>query len=326
MDKKIHPAAGLIRLLPEEIHCQCPWILWPGQAQETLVRSLQEQGQLQPVLVTGRRQPLLVAGYRRVQALKKLQKDVLALRVELCVPERALAYVQSNCDRKPTPEEKAAALRYCRGKDALLPRMYSALGIAFDSREHILWQSWLELEDKWDRPLGKNRIPLQAGISLAQMSPSDREAMLVFFDSLSWSKNNALTLIRLIRETAQMRGISPAEVIRVNRLSAPLYQDLSPKDTIARIMHRLQSAHSPHLTSFRDRKNALCRELTAGTDWKAVHEKDLESAELVFSARVDSPARLQKLARELADLSESGGFEKWLALRNSFLGPDKNGS
>jgi hypothetical protein len=120
-------------------------------------------------------------------------------------------------------------------------------------------------------------------------------------------------------ESARMQEGSPAELIREKGLEEILSEGLSPKDATSRIINRLYSLRYPHVAVFLEKKDALCREITAGTGWRAAHTKNLESAELSFCAAVNSTSQMKKLARELAELAESGAFEKWLALRENTL-------
>lgn len=319
MDKKNNPAGDLLRLNPEEIDISGEWILWPREPSNTLLNSLKNQGQLQPVLVQGQNPSRLIAGYSRVSALRELGRDVLAIQADLAEKDPGLAYVQSNCGQEPATGQKIAALRYCRGNADLLKEMYPALGIDASSREHTQWENWLGVEEKWDSLLSREHLPLRAGGFLAEMSPEDREALYPFFRKLSWSKSNALKFFTWLTEKARMQGVSAAELIREKGLREILNADLSPKDATAGIMARLFSLRFPRAAAFMEKKEALCREITAGTGWRAAHTKNLESAELSFSAAANSTAQMKKLARELAEMAESGAFEKWLALRENTL-------
>jgi hypothetical protein len=319
MDKKNNTAGDLIRLDAREIDLSGDWILWPREPDNILLESLQTQGQLQPVLVQDQNPTRLISGYSRVLALRELERDVLAIKTDMAGKDPGLVYVQSNCGREPATGQKIAALRYCRRDTELLKKMYPALGIDASSREHKLWEDWLGVEEKWDSLLSRDHLPLRAGVFLAKMDPEDREVLYPFFRKLSWSQSNALKFFTWLIESARMQEGSPAELIREKGLEEILSEGLSPKDATSRIINRLYSLRYPHVAVFLEKKDALCREITAGTGWRAAHTKNLESAELSFCAAVNSTSQMKKLARELAELAESGAFEKWLALRENTL-------
>jgi hypothetical protein len=315
MGKKNNTPGDLLRLDARGIDLSGAWILWPRDPNNTLLESLETQGQLQPVLVQGQNPPRLIVGYSRVLALRELGRDVLAIRKDMEGKDPGLVYVQSNCDHEPSTGQKIAALRYCRRDPGLLKKMYPALGINPYSREHALWEDWLGIEEIWDSLLSRDHLPLRAGGYLARMSPEDREVLYPFFRKLSWSQSNALKFLTWLIESARMQEKSAAKLIRGKGLEEILGKDLSPKDATAGIIKCLYSIRYPHAAVFLEKKDALCREITVGTAWRAAHTKNLESAELSFSAAVNSTSQMKKLARELAELAESGAFEKWLALR-----------
>ncbi len=305
---------------PARVDCQGNWLLWPREPKDNMLQSIQELGQLEPVVVReGTHRPLLVCGYTRVAALRHLQQKVVAVFRGIDHPDLALAYVHSNSGRIPSPGQTSAALRYyCRDEDRR-HLMYQALDIPLGSTHFRQWENWLQLESPWDPLLDKGHLPLKAADILAALTSADRDALFPFFTRLSWSRNKALQFLNWAYESGRIYGEAPAEVIRKSKLPQILEQDLSPKDAISALLREMQTIHSPHITAFREKKNNICRELTAGTCWRAEHADNLESKKLHISTDIASARELDQRARELSQMAESGAFELWDEFRESFL-------
>ncbi|MFO7817852.1 MAG: ParB N-terminal domain-containing protein [Desulfovibrionales bacterium] len=308
-------------LTPADIDCSGEWILWPRQPDQRLKNSIDFAGQLQPVIVRSNEQKTqLVTGYKRVMALREKNRSVAALEISIDKQDCALIYAQSNMRETPAPGEMAVALRYYSRDSRRRGLMLETLGVRPESRESRDLHAWLNIEKKWDALLTDGHVPLRSAQILEKMNSADRDALFPFFENLSWSANNACKLLSWAYETARRHQISPEKLVRDNDLQALLAENLSPKDAMSLILKKMHALHSPAVAAFIQKKNDLCREIAAGTRWRAEHGANLESNELHFSSRAGSGAELQELCSELQMIKDSGGFERWTKFRENMLG------
>ena len=302
-----------LTLDPDRILDVDPCIFWAGECTKPLFDSLQGQGQLQPVLVqkssTGY---TLVAGYSRFQGLKKLGKKIYALQTEDPGPwEKGLIYLSSNLGRIPDTLMLVRAMRYFSplGKD--LQQIYLLLGISRGSRQERQLQAWTRLPHEWDGALQHTPQLLTCAPDLANISHSDLDTLLPFFQDLSWSLNNARKFLDLLRRTQQPENLPIEEVVTRLALDKILAGELSPKDKIRLILDSLGRAAYPEYFRLMDEARQNIKSLVSGTVWNCIHPDNFESPALELRVRVHSRDELNQASRQLSSIAASEHIRTW---------------
>ncbi len=291
---------------PAEIDCSQPWLFWPREPDELLIHSLQELGQLTPVLVRpGTARYELVTGYTRVQALSLLGRQVQALQVQGDQVRLGLIYMQANSGRSLQEQDLIQACRYFQFRVAegiLQDLLRTWLLPWIERRTWPLILTWLQLPSAWDQALACNGLPLEMGSRLLRLKPADWKELLPIFCKLSWSGNKARNLLDWLWEASGLTGQSTAEIVEELQLREVLEQGLSPKDAQEQILARVRKKRYPWLERLQEEFEALSRQLQ-GKYWRLSPEKNFETDCLYLQGKLRDVHELQAALEELQEMA-----------------------
>jgi ParB family chromosome partitioning protein len=304
----------------ESINCDGPWLFWAEEPDELFLESISKWGQLQPVLVTRVENTgselyrhcryELIAGYKRVQALKSLNRPVLIQEIELASEQnKGMVYLSSNLGQYPDPKKQLKALRFFQRFDSNPKELYQLLNIPIKSKQYSLWGNWLKLPLKWDQLLIMGHVPLNAASILSRFEQEDLETVFPFLARVSWSQNNALHFLTWLWESGQMQGSSVRELITKNNLTDLLARDLSPKDLVKNLVSAAWKIRYPTLSQLKQTLDKRCQELCAGTKWRVEHKDNFENFSLELTIKVNSREELLNGLKNLQQISTSPTWE-----------------
>jgi len=308
VDKQLQSPARptMLRCAVSDIEVGGPWLFWSAPPSPSLRRSLENHGQLMPVLVdTGGARPVLIAGAARVAALAELGRGILCLDLGALSDEaRGLAYVHSNAGAELTDGQLVLAMRYFNAlPDVDMAAVLEALDLEARSKRLRLIRSWLTLPTRWDDFLGTGAVPLACADVLESFAPGDLAALEALFITLSWSRGNAVNVLTWIREICARDGVSVQEVLDGVGLKEILAAGLSPKDAMTRILHEARLRRYPVLSDMERDFAETARRISTGTRWRVVQPDMFESNAVELSVRLTSPDELRAASAELARIA-----------------------
>jgi ParB family transcriptional regulator, chromosome partitioning protein len=282
-----------------------PSLFWSRTFDDRLLHSLEVYGQLVPVLATFEGDRLcLLAGQRRVKALGKLGLPVLTLICSEDSPlQRGVIYLESNHSEQLDDGALIRALRYFFTCTQDLTSIARLLGISAQSRQWNLLVDWLDLPQSWDELVVKGHVPLVLANLLTRFAPEDLKSLQKYFKDMSWSRNNAVHLVTWIWEVSRSRGCSPATLMQELEFEAISELDLSPKDTMTRILDTLRAARYPRLCHQEREFRKRSQDVVAGSGWRLVQPDQFETRSVEFATRVSSPQELDARVHELAGIA-----------------------
>ncbi len=298
--------AAILRCAASDLVVGGPWLFWSAPPSPALRRSLDNHGQLMPVLVdAGGGRPVLVAGAARVAVLAELDREVLCLDLGALSDEaRGLAYVHSNSGAELTDGQLVLAMRYFTAlPDVNLEAVLEALNLEARSKRLRLVRSWLTLPAHWDAFLGSGAVPLACADVLESFCAADLAALEALFATLSWSRGNAVNVLTWIREICARDGVSVVEVLDGVGLGEILAAGLSPRDAMTRILHEVRLQRYPVLSDMEREFIDTARRVSAGTRWRVVQPDVFESNAVELSVRLTSPAELHAASAELVRIA-----------------------
>lgn len=301
-------------LNPAEIVCSGPWLLHRATPVEKIIQSIDKSGQLVPVLlVRDGDKSLLVAGRARVEAARKLGKDVLAVYIEAEDDiSRAVAHLEENGARTVDEFVKCATMRFLASrmeKKDISNLAGPLLDIKPKSRDMNFWLQWLELETDFDALLAAGNMPLASVSVLGRISAGDRASLVPFFEKVSWSRSNAVNFLTWIYETARRDNISISDLLVEHGLT-PATESESPKDTVARLCRAAKKIRYPNLSELEKTHAKIVSEICAGTRWKIEPVGSFETGEVLVQTRFKSREMLTKAIGDLESISRFEGWEK----------------
>lgn len=320
-------ASPKLRTIPsEEVDTTGSWLFWAKPPDDALLRSIAEQGQLEPVLITEeKRIPILVAGYKRVLACRVLEREVLALPLgQLEWATKGRIYLESNRQCCPDVSDLVLAGRYfyslleTRDLRGLLQEI---AGEDAGKKLPELITTWLRLAPEWDELLRYGHIPVQAAETLVRLGPEDLASLRPFFRDLRWSKNNALRFLTWLEEAASRERTTLSLLIEWNGLQRTLEQKLSPKDKIQRLVQRAREIRYPYLCGLEAEFASITKEMGSTCPWQISPDTSFESDRVHLAVSLGSPQELQNAARELNRLLEDGVLDRiWAWQRKRLKG------
>jgi ParB family chromosome partitioning protein len=290
----------ILRCPATHIDTSGAWLFWSSAPTPALIRSLERHGQLVPVLVDASGPaPVLIAGAARVAALAAAGRDVLCLDLgSLDEMARGLAHMQSNIGRELNDAQIVAAMRYFRSiPSADMPPVLESLGIEPRSKRLRLLDAWLTLPKKWDLLL--DNVPMACAELLAGFPREELPGLEPLFNSLSWSRGNAVNLLTWLRETCLRDEIGAGALLEDCGMREILESGLSPKDVMTRIAFEVRRRRFPRLSALERDFAEAARKTSAGTRWRMVQPDQFESGAVDMTVRVKSPAELRAAAAEL---------------------------
>ena len=309
-------ASPSLRTIPsEEVDTTGSWLFWAKPPDDAFLRSIAEQGQLEPVLITEEsRIPLLVAGYKRVLACRALEREVLALplgRLERITKGRI--YLESNRQCCPDVSDIVLAGRYfynlLQTKD-LMGLVQEIAGAEAGKKLPELITTWLCLPPEWDEFLQSGHIPVQAAETLVRLSAEDLASLHPFFRELRWSKNNAQQFLTWLEEAASRERTTLSRLIEWNGLQRILEQKLSPKDKIQRLVQKARETRYPYLCGLEAEFASVTKEVESTSPWRISPDKSFESDRVHLAVFLGSRQELQNAAQELNRLLEDGVLDR----------------
>ncbi len=290
-----------------------PCLFWAEPCGNDLFYSLENMGQLIPVLVHYEGEaPVLVAGYKRYLGLKKLSKKIKALRVNVPDPwDKGVAYLISNQGQSLDPGRIIRALRYFTPLNRDMSRIYQLLGIPERTRQNNLFRAWLKLPPAWDELLTRNPRLLPNAHVLSLLLPKDLEVLFPFLDKLDWSRNKARIFLELLVRISSGKGMNVRDVPGLLNLDELLVKDLTPRDKMEAMLKALYRAAYPKYYKLLDQTEKDMNRLISDTRWSCTHPDHFESRDLEFRIRVSSPGELKAAADQLRKIADSELLACW---------------
>jgi len=294
-----------MKIHADRFDMESPSLFWSRTFDDRLLHSLEMFGQLVPVLASHEGDRLcLLAGQRRVKALGKLGQPVLTLLCSEDSPlQRGIIYLESNSNEQLDDGALIRALRYFSTCTQDLTSIARLLGLSRHSRQWNLLVNWLDLPPSWDECLIKGHVPLVLANLLTRFAPEDLHDLQEYFRDMSWSRNNAVHLVTWIWEVSRLRGCSPATLMHELDFKAICDLDLSPKDTMTRILDILRAARYPRLCHQEREFRRRSQDVVAGSGWRLVQPDQFETRSVEFATRVSSPQEFDARVHELADIA-----------------------
>ncbi len=304
--------------LVETIDATCfimesPSLFWPRTFDDRLLGSLERNGQLVPVLATSEgKNPCLLAGQRRVRALAALGRPVQTLFFGPLSPlEKGIIYLESNANESMNHGAQIRALRYFATCVGELTDIASLLGLSPYSRQWQVLMDWLALPRYWDDLLVMGHVPLILAPLLLRFSPEDLDGLRVLFQNLSWSRNNAVHLVTWIWETSRREGCTPLALMEALELTAMMGLDLSPKDTMTRMVEAVRWARYPRLCRQERSLRKRSRDVVAGSRWRLEQPDHFETRSVELSTRITSRKELEERVKELRQIAQDRVWSDW---------------
>ena len=299
--------ASLVRVYASGLDSKGASLFWAQPATETLVRSLREAGQLDPVLVRleGERYRLL-SGYQRVEWLSRENRGILArcLSAPACPVQDGLLYLHANTHRNLDEVMRVRALRYFQprlGPEELARRVAPLLGLAPQSgawRRHL---DWLTLPVAWDDLLQVGNVPLTVGQQLTGLEPEELEALYPYFATWKWSQGRAGQWLTLLHEAALRQGWSLGQTLECALAPDVLASHLAPQDALHRLTAQAMVLRYPNLDRLERRFASLVREVFGpASPWKITHGPGFESDTVELRLRAGNSAQFRNAARVLS--------------------------
>lgn len=298
--------AELLRCPASDLDVGGPWLFWSAPPTPALRRSLENRGQLIPVLVdaSGAR-PVLVAGAARVRVLAELGREALCLDLGAMDGQaRGLAYVQSNAGREVSDGQVVLAMRYFQTlPDCDQAAVLESLGLEPRSKRLRLVRSFLSLPGRWDEFLCAGAVPLACADLLEAFAPGDLEALEELFTTLSWSRGSAVNVLTWIREICARDQAAAGDVLDGAGVKDILAGGLSPKDAMNRITQEVRLLRYPALSGMERDFLTAARAVSAGTRWRVTQPDLFESDAVEVCARLTSPDAVRAASAELARIA-----------------------
>lgn len=311
----------LLQLEPAEIDCSGPWLFRCQEPEADLLLSLQELGQLEPILVRqGEQAWELVSGYKRCRALQQLGVLVLAREVQGQEIQLGLVGLQANLGPGLGLDRILEACRYFQVRiqeeelQVFLKRWIRPL---LGRQDWPLLLLWLGLPLEYDQFLLQKRLPLEAASRLQMLDTAALNDLRPLFQALSWSGNQIRNLLDWLLEAAGMQAKSAGQLLAELDLQRILAQGLSPKDTKQRILDRLKSMRFPWLQSLESEFAELCHQFKPKY-WRIQPEKNFETDALYLQARIQSAGDLLPAVKELQGIQDNevwSRLEQWQTQR-----------
>ncbi|MFP4072210.1 MAG: hypothetical protein ACLFTB_09175 [Desulfovibrionales bacterium] len=305
---------NLLLLEPQAIDCSGPWLFWGGEPDRAFLESLGREGQIEPVLVVrqdGRN--LLVAGSRRVMGLARLNLPVRAVLADPTGPAQlGIAYLLSNWGRAVDDGMRVRALRFFCAIDVEpegYDRVLTLLGVEPRSRQARFLGEWLTLPKDWDQLLEVENIPLAAASYLCCMGSEERDAVFPFFKGVKWSRGNALHFLTWLTEIGKRDQVPVDAVVDNLALKTHLVPELSPKDTIFRLLKGVRKSRFSQLSRLEDNFQHASRQVLAQTGWTVLQPDNFETERVEFRLTVSHRDGLEEAVKKLERFVESGGAD-----------------
>lgn len=297
-------------LSPEEIIIDNPWIFWKEQGEKKFLQNLKKMGQLEPVLVIWQKENyFLVHGYKRVLALKKLGKKVLALEIEKTSPKTlGLIYFLLNAEKR-SEYHLVKALRFFSAADSTLAKEeWALLGLNPKSPFWDHLHFWLTLPEYWDDLLLQGHLEISQVPWLSQFSTEELEFFYPFWQRIKWTKSNLRTLLTLSLEL-KAKGLLGAQLKQ--ELTLFLEKKLSPQDLQTSLLQHLRKLRYPTLTLAQEKLARYLTEISKGSGWKIQHPYHLETPGLILQTQVNNAEELNQAIQELKNIQKQNPWRKW---------------
>jgi ParB family chromosome partitioning protein len=293
---------AVVAMDASRFNMESPSLFWPRTFDQRLLESLEQNGQLVPVLATFDGDVCcLLAGQRRVRALAALNQPVHTLILEDVSPlQRGIIYLESNSSEPLDDGAMIRALRYFASCTRDLDPLAPYLGLSSHGRQWSLVCAWLILPASWDDLLVKGHVPL----ALTRFDPDDLHILQAYFQDMSWSRNNALHFATWIWEASRMKGCSVGALMNELGLNEILSLDLSPKDAMARMLAAARTGRYPRLCLQEREFRKRSQDVVAGSHWRIDQPDNFETRAVALSTRIASPEDLAQRVEELAHIAQ----------------------
>ncbi|NCC23878.1 MAG: hypothetical protein EOM25_01570 [Deltaproteobacteria bacterium] len=289
-------------LLASEILADRPWILWPGQPEAPLLRSVTRFGVLSPVDVEETEDGIvLLAGYRRLHAIGPHARIPVRFLPPTNPVQRAIYYVATNTGQAWDAWRLVRLARMAIRPEysGLAAEALPLLDLHEKARPWIQALAWTALPEAWDERLLFNALGLECGTYLTRFDEADRLRLVPLFQNLCWGRNGSLALIEKLYECSRRNASGLAEVLVDLDTHRVLNSDLSPKDKINYILEMLRRLRHPVLHALRTEQETLFSEFCRETSWSVSRPDQFETNKTTFSVTVCSGQEVQEAAQTL---------------------------
>ncbi|MCF8104333.1 MAG: ParB/RepB/Spo0J family partition protein [Desulfohalobiaceae bacterium] len=298
---------------PHRIEAAGAWLFWSGAPDSRLTRSLEQLGQLEPVLAAEEGGGIrLVSGYKRLLACKELGRPVWVRFVVGDDFRKGRLYLHANLYQRPSGAGLVSCARFFQTQlktEEVRGFLEEELRGFVSGKVLDQVEKWLFLEGFWVRALKKGRVPFEAGPLLASVCLDDRESFISFFESLSWSWNKARNFLTWTRESAKRDRVSTARLVQREGLLDILQKDLSPNDMQKHLLQRAYSIRYPVLAGLEQGFKALQDDLGKKSVWRILPEQHFEANGFTLQTRIRERTDLDRALEQLQDLRDEDSFD-----------------
>lgn len=186
---------------------------------DDLEASIRTLGLLSPPLLRVRQEGgyQIVCGYRRLLVLQRLQQQEVPARVVPAQTPDAWcleASIQDNAfGRGFNPLEAALMIQRLQRhfpEDVICRDYLPRLGLPPARSQLPIYLALLDLELPWQELVAQGRLSPPAGAALNRWDPADRQALLPWFQAVSFSHSKQLELLEHLATLSRRQGRSPA--------------------------------------------------------------------------------------------------------------------
>ena len=304
----------MIELAALSIDCSGPWLFWPEQPSELLIRSIRDYGQLEPVLLHEFQGGYsLISGLKRLRACSANDQNVLGITLNCSELEKGHIYLHSNLQRISGAASLLPAARFFQKRllqDEWSSFWHSELSQLLNRKELKLLDDWLRSDGDWDYLVCSGHISLETAPWICGFSRRDLCALEPFLSSMYWSRNNSVSFVKWIFEIAQSRDLTVQQFLEHCSLPELLQEEISPRDCQKKILDLLRAERFPNLYSLEAEFSRLQKEVASGTGWKVIPEQNFETDRLYLQAKVEGPADLESAVQGLGEIKDRGSLHR----------------
>lgn len=296
-----------------DAHMDGKWIFWPSEPDADFIESFRTLGQIVPALaVKEDGQIKIVAGYKRAVTANKLGISLKTIFIEADPVKRGIIYIQENSGRTIDDSMRLAAFRYFSsfmGTAQITEEIAPLLGVKPKSKDMKLWNAWLDLPEDFDDLLLSGSIPIAVASIINSFSTEERAAVRPFFESMNWSRSNAVNFLTWLYEASKYSDKNLVSIIEEERMQ-PRSADENPKEAVTRLAAQARSLRYPHLSGLETEFNDLSRGIVSNTGWKISSTGNFESGDCELSFRIRSRKDLERAVETLKDVSLDDDWDK----------------
>jgi len=287
-----------------------------------LLASIQEIGQVTPVLCRGGKSPELFSGFMRIAALKNLKrKSALAMVVspQDCSGLDAfrIAFFENASGRGLNLIEQSMAVNALKGfgldakKIAQLFFLKTGLPGGFAAVESLA--ALAGLEEEWKKFLVEKQTGLRLASELARISAQDRGS-IKFLPALRATASQFREALEMSLEISRRERTGFAEVMKMVGAAAILSRRLPGSRKLELLLDALRQLRHPALSRLQTRHRKLCAELHIPAQARLDPADYFEGPEYLLQLKVDQSTAAQGIFSRLKSAASSEQWQKLFQL------------